>query len=89
MKSILQAAEWTLATDTVDGQPKPTLYEAWCLTCKESSDVTEGERLPAEIWALKHTGLRPQHRTFAAIITTTWRVSPAEGNPFHEMERRQ
>ncbi|WP_443048848.1 DUF7848 domain-containing protein [Streptomyces sp. NBC_00328] len=62
------------------------MYGAECTTCGESSGATDGESLPAEVWALKHTDSHPAHRTFRAIITSFWRVSPAEGNPHRALE---
>ncbi|WP_266503532.1 hypothetical protein [Streptomyces sp. NBC_00878] len=40
--------------------------------------------MPIEIWALKHTGLNPDHRRFKATAQTFWHVTPAENNPYHE-----
>ncbi|WTB90846.1 hypothetical protein OIE99_22705 [Streptomyces cellulosae] len=76
MKAIIKAAEWALGPETADGAPKYPLHEA----------ESEGERLSVEVWALKHTGSHPQHRTYRAIITSFWRVEPAEGNPYRELE---
>jgi hypothetical protein len=60
------------------------MYEAQCTTCGESSGATEGRRLPAELWAIKHTGERPTHRSFRAMATSFWRITPAAGNPYGE-----
>ncbi|MBX9398715.1 hypothetical protein K4749_35320 [Streptomyces sp. TRM72054] len=86
MRAIIKAAEWTLGPETAEGAPKGPMYEAECTSCGESSGAKEGESLPAEVWTLKHTGSHPTHRTYRAIITSFWRVSPAEGNPYHESE---
>ncbi|MEU6449578.1 hypothetical protein [Streptomyces sp. NPDC046979] len=86
MRAIIKAAEWTLGPETAEGAPREPMYEAECASCGESSGATDGEQLPAEVWALKHTGAHPSHRTYRAIITSFWRVSPAEGNPYRELE---
>ncbi|MFC5244683.1 hypothetical protein [Streptomyces atrovirens] len=39
-----------------------------------------------EIWALKHTDLNPAHRQYKAMVETYWRVTPAEGNPYQELD---
>ncbi|MEU6181146.1 DUF7848 domain-containing protein [Streptomyces coeruleorubidus] len=88
MRAIIKAAEWTLGPETAEGAPKAPMYEAECTSCGASSGATDEGSLPAEVWALKHTGANPQHRTYRAIITSFWRVSPAEGNPYREMEAR-
>ncbi|MGW2706977.1 DUF7848 domain-containing protein [Streptomyces sp. NPDC001340] len=88
MRAVIKAAEWSLGPETAEGAPKQPIYESECLSCKAQSGGTDGERLPAEIWALKHTGANPTHRTYRAIITSFWRVSPAEGNPYRELEEK-
>jgi hypothetical protein len=82
--TVIAAADWTLGLDTAEGAHKQPLHEAQCTTCSESSGATEGQRLPAEVWALKHTGQRPGHRSFRAVQTSFWRVTPAKGNPYRE-----
>jgi hypothetical protein len=86
VRAIIKAAEWTLAPETAEGAPREPLYEAQCTSCKDTSECTEGQRLPVEVWALKHTGAHPTHRTFRAIITSFWQVSPTEENPFYALE---
>ncbi|MFE4991446.1 hypothetical protein ACFRH4_08850 [Streptomyces mirabilis] len=86
MRAVIKAAEWMLGPETAEGAPQNPMYEAECTSCMEQSGCTEGERLPAEVWALKHTGANPTHRTYRAIITSFWRVEPAEGNPYRELE---
>lgn len=81
-RSIIRAADWTLGLDTEEGAPEKPMFEAQCTTCGESSGATEGRRLPAETWALKHTGQRPGHRSFRATETSFWRVTPAPSNPY-------
>lgn len=81
-RSIIRAADWTLGLDTEEGAPEQTLHEVECTTCGAKSGATEGRRLPAEMWALKHTGERPGHRSFRATETSFWRVTPAPGNPY-------
>ncbi|WP_435610669.1 hypothetical protein [Streptomyces sp. C10-9-1] len=81
-RAIIAAAEWTLGLDRAEGAPQAPLHEAQCTTCGESSGATEGQRLPAEVWALKHTGLRPGHRSFRAVQVSFWRTAPAPGNPY-------
>jgi hypothetical protein len=82
--TIIRAAEWTLGTETAEGAPRAPLYEAQCTTCGDASDATEGSQIGPELWALKHTGRNPEHRTFRAVITSFWRVDPAPGNPLHQ-----
>ncbi|MGW0708205.1 DUF7848 domain-containing protein [Streptomyces sp. NPDC002643] len=84
-RSIIRAAEWTLGPETVEGAPQG-VYSAECLTCGARAEPTAHERLPVEVWALKHTGLHPTHRQFKAAAETFWRVTPAEGTPYRESE---
>jgi hypothetical protein len=82
-RSIIKAAEWTLGLETAQGATQG-IYSAECLTCGAQAQPTGNKRLPVEVWALKHTGLNPTHRQFKATAETFWRVTPAEGNPYHE-----
>ncbi|UUU34414.1 hypothetical protein JIX56_33765 [Streptomyces sp. CA-210063] len=82
-RSIIKAAEWTLGPDAGDEVPE-TVYSVVCLSCGAVSPAMDDERLPVEVWALKHTGMNPDHRRFKAKAETFWRVSPAEGNPYCE-----
>ncbi|GHH82254.1 DUF7848 domain-containing protein [Streptomyces capitiformicae] len=84
---IIKAAEWTLTPETDEGTPQG-IYSAVCLTCGSESPASDGERLPVEVWVLKHTGLNPRHRQFKAGAETFWRVTPAEGNPHRETDTR-
>ncbi|MFK0285018.1 hypothetical protein ACIQVL_31760 [Streptomyces sp. NPDC090499] len=81
MRALITAAEWTLGAETAEGAPSG-IYSAECLTCGAQTQPTGDERLPVEIWALKHTGLNPMHRQFKAVAETFWRVTPAYGNPY-------
>ncbi|MEU0084879.1 hypothetical protein [Streptomyces sp. NPDC006274] len=85
-RTIIKAAEWHLGLDTTKGAPEQALHEAECTTCGEKSGATEGRQLPAETWAIKHTGERPGHRSFRATTTSFWRVTPAPGNPYADSE---
>lgn len=85
-RSIITAAAWTLGLDTGDDTPDG-IYSVVCLSCGAASAATDDERLPAEVWALKHTGLNPDHRRFKARLETFWCVTPAEGNPYRETSR--
>ncbi|GGX01791.1 hypothetical protein GCM10010353_16740 [Streptomyces chryseus] len=87
MRAIIRAAEWTLGPDTSEGAPDQPLHDVECTTCGDTSECVAGSRLPAEVWALKHTGMNPDHRGFRAARTTFWRVTPAPGNPLHVDER--
>lgn len=84
-RSIIAAAEWTLGPDTGGDTPK-SVYSVVCLSCGAESATTVNERLPVEVWALKHTGLNPDHRHFKARAETFWCVTPAEGNPYRETD---
>ena len=84
-RSIIRAAEWTLAAETAEGAPEG-IYSAECITCGAQAQPTGNVRLPVEVWALKHTGLNPTHRQFKAMAETFWRVTPAEGNPYGELD---
>lgn len=84
-RSIITAAEWTLKSDSDDGIPEG-VYSAVCLSCGAASERTDNERLTVEVWALKHTGLNPDHGRFKAMVETFWAVTPAEGNPYREMD---
>jgi hypothetical protein len=83
-RAIIRAADWHLGIDTEEGAPQQPMHEAQCTTCHATSGATEGQRLPAELWVLKHTGERPGHRSFRATATSFWRVTPAPGNPYAE-----
>lgn len=85
-RTIIRAADWHLGLDTEEGAPELPLHEVQCTTCGASSGATEGKRLPAETWAIKHTGERPGHRSYRAIQTSFWRVTPAADNPYGEAE---
>ncbi|MFD7508015.1 hypothetical protein ACFV5N_01510 [Streptomyces sp. NPDC059853] len=39
------------------------------------------------MWAVKHTGLNPSHRQFKLFTEWFWRVVPAPGNPYYDLER--
>jgi hypothetical protein len=84
-RSIITAAEWTLGPEASDHTPE-AIYSVVCLSCSAASTAMDNERLPVEVWALKHTGLNPDHRQFKATVETFWRVCPAEGNPYREKE---
>ncbi|MBT2401466.1 hypothetical protein [Streptomyces sp. ISL-100] len=86
VKAIIRAADWTLGADTEEGAPQAPLHEVECTTCEESSGCFTGERLSVEIWALKHTGLNPTHRSFRAVQTSFWRATPAPTNPMRERQ---
>lgn len=82
---IIKSAEWTLAMEDAEGAPRG-IFSTMCITCKAESEPVDDERLPVEMWALKHTGLNPTHRQFKAVAETFWRASPMPGNPYFEGE---
>lgn len=84
-RSIIKAADWTLGPETSTGAPE-AIFSALCLSCGEESQPTGDDRLPVEVWVLKHTGRNPAHRQFKATAETFWRVTPAEGNPYRESD---
>ncbi|MFI1398493.1 hypothetical protein [Streptomyces sp. NPDC020681] len=79
--TIIKAAEWTLTAESGEGAPQAT-FSAICLKCGAEAEPADGERLPVEVWTLKHTGLHPTHRQFKAATEYFWRVDPAPGNPY-------
>lgn len=87
-RSIITAVEWTLAPATGDDIPE-VVYSVVCLSCGAAPAPTDNDRLPAEVWALKHTGLNPDHRRFTARAETFWCVTPAEGNPYREADAQR
>ncbi|MGP3982892.1 DUF7848 domain-containing protein [Streptomyces sp. KR80] len=82
-QTIIRAAEWTLGPETGEGAPQ-AIFSVACVTCHEESQPVDDERLPMEIWALKHTGLNPAHRQFRLTTESFWRVTPAPGNPYYD-----
>jgi hypothetical protein len=82
-RSIIKAAEWTLGPETSAGAPAG-IYSAECLSCGSQAQPTDDERLPVEVWALKHTGLNTTHRQFKATLETFWCVTPTGDNPYRE-----
>lgn len=85
MRSIIKAADWTLGQETGEGSPEAGFFAVY-LACDAESQPTDNDRLPVEIWALRHTGLNPDHRQFKASAETFWSVTPAEGNPYRESD---
>ncbi|WP_139238377.1 hypothetical protein [Streptomyces aidingensis] len=83
---MIKSAEWTLSHDTGEGVPR-AIYSAECLNCGRQSAAVDNESLPVEVWALKHTGLNPQHREFKLTTELFWRVDPAPGNPYRELNQ--
>jgi hypothetical protein len=84
-RSIIKAAEWALGAETGEGSPE-AIFSAACLACGAESQPTDNDRLPVEIWALKHTGSNPTHRQFKASAETFWRVTPTGDNPYREVD---
>ncbi|WP_450372499.1 DUF7848 domain-containing protein [Streptomyces phaeolivaceus] len=84
-RSLITAAEWTLGSDAGDDIPE-VVHSVVCLSCGAASAAEDNDRLPVEVWALKHTGLNPDHRRFTARAETFWAVTPAEGNPYREKD---
>jgi hypothetical protein len=84
-RAIIKAAEWTLGPETAPEAPTG-VYSAVCIACGAESPATDGDPAPVEMWALRHTGLNPAHRQFKAMVETYWQVTPAEGNPYRELD---
>lgn len=84
-RSIIKAAEWTLGPESGEGAPEG-IYSAACITCGAQAQPTDNERLPVEVWALKHTGLNPTHRQYKAVAETFWCVTPTGDNPYRESD---
>ncbi len=84
-RSIIKAAQWALGPETGEGAPQ-AIYSALCMACGAEAPASDNSPEPVEMWALKHTGLNPSHRQFKAMVETYWRVTPAEGNPYRELD---
>ncbi|MGI5337902.1 hypothetical protein ACQEVS_11125 [Streptomyces sp. CA-181903] len=69
--------EFVLTRDGGQGLPVEPVHEFQCRACRKTSRAGEGDPLGAEVWALKHTRLHPEHRTYCAVTTSFWRVDPA------------
>jgi hypothetical protein len=82
-RAVIKAAEWTLSEETAEGAPRG-IFSVACIACGAESLCVDDDRLPVELWALKHTGLNPTHRQFQPRVLGFWRVDPAPGNPFAE-----
>jgi hypothetical protein len=87
-RSIIKAAEWTLGQETGEGAPG-AIFSVVCLSCGGEAQPTDNDRLPVEVWALKHTGLNPDHRQFKATAETFWTVTPTKGNPYHDAQHER
>ncbi len=86
-RTIIKVAEWTLNAETAEGAPL-AIFSAACIECGAESEASDNDRLPVELWALKHTGLNPTHRQYQPKALSFWRVDPAPGNPYLEQEAR-
>ena len=82
---IIRAAEWTLGPEISEGAPQ-AIFIAVCVTCAAESEPVDDERLPVEVWTLKHTGLNPSHRLFQFKTESFWRVTPTPGNPYYGID---
>ncbi|GAB2876525.1 DUF7848 domain-containing protein [Streptomyces mayteni] len=85
-RSIIKAAEWTLTEETAEGAPR-AIFRVGCITCGAESEAVDNEPNPVETWALRHTGLNPTHRQFKLTTEWFWRVCPAPGNPYFDLEK--
>ena len=56
------------------------------MACGAEAPASDDSPEPVEIWVLKHTDLNPAHRQYKAMVETYWRVTPAEGNPYQELD---
>lgn len=65
-------------TLTEDPDKPGIVFRARCLEdgCGESSEPSDGDREPVELWALAHTG-RTAHQSFEEVMTRRWRVQPS------------
>lgn len=84
-RSIIKAAQRALGPETGEGDPQ-AIYSALCMACGAEAPASDNSPEPVEMWALKDTGLNPSHRQFKAMVETYWRVTPAEGNPYRELD---
>ncbi|MFI8093231.1 hypothetical protein ACIF9R_33790 [Streptomyces sp. NPDC086080] len=87
-RSIIKGADWTLGPETAPEAPRG-IYSAVCITCGAEAPASDNDAVPVEIWALKHTGLNPHHRQYKAMVETYWRVAPAVGNPYREIDAQK
>ncbi|WP_456318736.1 DUF7848 domain-containing protein [Actinacidiphila soli] len=84
VRAVIKAAEWTLSEETAEGAPRG-IFGVLCIACGVESPCVDDDRLPVEVWAIKHTGLNPMHRQYQPKILGFWRVDPAPGNPYLEV----
>jgi hypothetical protein len=82
---IIRSAEWALRDGGGEGAPEAIFIVA-CMSCHGESDPVDNDRLAVEMWALKHTGLNPEHRLFKLKTESFWRTAPVPGNPYYESE---
>lgn len=82
---IIKSAEWALRDGGGEGAPQ-AIFIVECMTCHRKSQRVDNDRLAVEMWALKHTGLNPQHRLFKLKTECYWRTAPVPGNPYYEGE---
>ncbi|MFC4611740.1 hypothetical protein ACFO9E_28770 [Streptomyces maoxianensis] len=76
-RTIIRSVTWTVRQDSEAGAPAAPIYQAECTTCGEQSAAKEGDRISPEVWTLQHTGGHPSHRSYRAVVTTFWRVTPS------------
>ncbi|TDC75554.1 hypothetical protein [Streptomyces hainanensis] len=84
-RAIIRAAEWTLTEETGEGAPR-AVFRVACVDCGAASEAVDNQPEPVEMWALRHTGLNTTHRRFRLATEWFWRVVPAPGNPYFDLE---
>ncbi|MFI8091377.1 hypothetical protein ACIF9R_24155 [Streptomyces sp. NPDC086080] len=84
-RSVISAAGWALEPETGE-DAQHAVYSAVCMVCGAEAPASANSPEPAEIWALKHTGLNPAHRQYKAMVESYWCVTPAADNPYRALD---
>ena len=81
-RSIIKAAAWALGPEAGEGAPQ-AVYSALCMACGAEAPASDDSPEPVEIWALKHTGLNPNHRHGDGEATYAGDHIDFRGGTFH------
>ncbi len=78
--TVLTGAAWVLRAVTGPGG-RDAVYGAQCTTCKQTSGQGSGVARSVGAWAVEHTRVHPEHRSYVSIVRTQWRVDPDAAPP--------